>query len=160
MPAPDIGTLYQFESHIDAAVKSIIDAQIEDDEITTFIQRSTSELSTPRIEIQFSLAADRKHLVSKDDSLWPNMFSGTLQLAIVTTRSADTSDLHKKYRAVALWLINDYNRQFTEDNLPYHEVCELFLQSATPTVTDDKDQDISTLTFSAVVGIRDDAWPS
>lgn len=154
MPAASIAILYQFESYLDLAVQSVLQSE----GVTAFVQGGTDTLTTPRCEVQFSLGSDRKHLVPSDGSFWPNEFNGTLRLAIATNRGQN-SDSHKEYRAKAIWLLNDYNRQFTSSNLPYHEVIDMTLTSATPTVQSEDDIDISTLTFSVVVGIRTDAWP-
>lgn len=165
MQAPDYETLFRQEEQVENAVKAILEptgfaVNLQRD-IKLDEKGNVIPLSTPRIDVQFALGASYNLHKMQDrfGNWWYDAWSGTLSCAVVTKRSKNNAE-HGLMRAKVRRFMQTAEDKFTEAVLPYHKLSKIVESGTTPTVKTEDDCDDSTVTFSCIVAIRGDAWPS
>jgi len=148
--------LYRFEDYIESAAASILRRQ----GIATFIQQSTEDLSTPRVELQFTVGGAVEHYNFRESDTQPfiDRWSGNLVAGVVTARSIDRS-AHRGIRSKVRRLLAQWESYNTDLLLPYHELVRCIEGSSSPIIRPETDEDVSQITFEIIFGIRDGAWP-
>jgi len=156
MPAPDFPKLYQFEDYVEAAAKSIL----SEAGLVAVISREDAPAVTPRVEISCVMGAATEHYGrrAEDGELFLDRWTGSLNFDVITDR-VKNREQHRPIRAKLRWLMQDLSF-WTIDRLPYHQVIRLIESGTTPELRNEKEQDVSALVFSLVLGIRADAWPA
>lgn len=164
--APDIKTLYKLRNQIEDAFKTIL----EDAGLTVFTQRSEGKFQTPSVSLQYTGGnALDAWMRDSDDQPRIGAWDGNIQFVVATQRSQD-DDKHVDYVASLRELMADRATRgagwsttqegvFSETELPYHQVSDLFEQSEQPTADLENDLDRTTLTYSLRLNIRPNAWP-
>jgi hypothetical protein len=154
MPAANIETLFQFENALETAVKTILAAI----PLTAYRQRDVDEVATPWAAIQLSGTRAERAAHLNGSVTWPDGFSGSLRVVIVTNRGQNAAS-HTTYVGKVRKAIYDLTN-FTTGLLPYHKVWNAMETGTNPTVTADQNEDASEITFKLDWLIREDAWPT
>lgn len=166
MPAPDFATLYDFETQIEGAVVSAIVAFLAQAGITAQVERSQSSdtESTPRVEVNFTpgnALSQRTTIGQAVPKQVPNAFEGSLSIRVVTTRPipTDNADLHGPIRGWGRYVLSAEAKAFTTAILPYLQILEMLPAGSASQLYDEKQQDITELTFNVWFCVRNEAWP-
>lgn len=154
MPAAStIEELYQFENSLESAAKSILAAV----PLNAYRQRDTDEVATPWAAIQLSGTRAERAAHVIDDVAWPDGFSGSLRVVIVTNRGQNAAS-HTTYVGKVRRALYDLPN-WTALLLPYHKVWNVMETGTAPTPIEDQNQDASEITFKVDWLIRETAWP-
>ncbi len=155
MPAPDFPKLYQFEDYVEAAAKSFLTQH----GLTAMIAREDAIATTPRVDVSCVMGAATRHYGRRasDGEIFLDRWNGSLNFDVITDR-VKNREQHRPLRAKLRWLMQDLSF-WRIDLLPYHQIVELIETGTTPELVNEKEQDVSALVFSLVLGIRADAWP-
>lgn len=162
-PATDYTELYDPESAIEAAVKSVL----EDQGLVAVTVADSPEFqkARPRCEILFQNGAESGHaFILPDASIRADVWAGTLQLACVTSATSapgvSASTQHRQYRAQVRSVCAGYFRTLkSPEVLPFHIIMDV---EESGTSNEYKPQDglwASNISFAVKYGIRPDAWP-
>lgn len=147
-------TCYAIEDAVEAAIFSVLAAA----GFSPFIQRTKSQLVTPRVEVQFVLGASREHMVNVLGVNRNDAWDGVLRTRIVTDRTNNATD-HRTYRANVRATLSNISL-ITSSNLPDHEIRRM-QESGTPLeISDQHDQDISEVQWALVVAVKFPSWPT
>jgi hypothetical protein len=154
-PASRYEDIYDFETQIEAAVKSAL----ESEGLTAHKQRDTDSLTTPRVEIQYVTgAAMEEYALLPDGTRRPSHFIGTLGTTIVTARQTNGS-VHALWRARVRSTLYDFRNTInTTTLLPYLEVWHLQESGTSPSIQEES-FDISSVSWALRFSIRHNAWP-
>lgn len=170
MPAENLTQLFAFESAIEAATRSILQAAGLPD---TYVSQGTDNLPPAYIEVTFSPGPainQAVRLVGTEsvETLDYDFYDGQLTLRIVTPRTDDqpvlpagVATMHESWAAGVRVALREAAAPFTEARLPYHAVktirplgTERGLEP--PPIL----QDFTRLDFALQFGIRSTAWPA
>lgn len=160
MSAPDLATLYDFETQIEAAVSAIL----TDGGVTVqAVSRGEAILASPFCAVTYQHGgpwpSGSPRYVSVGGDFRPDQFSGTVQITAATDRKRNP-DTHKTYRGKIRALGYQFVGQFTGSNLPYLAVMD-FTETGTQPVEDEgKNLDLSILSWDIRFAILPNAWPT
>jgi hypothetical protein len=160
MPAPDIKTLYKFESNVEPAVKAaLIAAGLPDGNVTIALGSTT--LATPSTEVTLRLGANNGHKFPPPTlSYWVFDQWGCVVNVVIRTNRGSNAASHEDYRATLRMVLPDVFARINAA-LTYHAFAEPFREQGTSISVDaENDHDISELSFSSVLAIKRDAWPT
>lgn len=168
MAAPDFGTLYDFETPIEEAAKNAITDTLTANSVSgvTFsVSRDSATDDTPRIDIVFASGQAMTQRTAAGQAVpkqVPNAFEGLLTLRLSTTRPISTGNaaLHGKIRGLIRYAMSAGAKAFDPTDTPYLQILQMLPEASTPQLYDEKQQDISELTFRVWFAIRNDAWPA
>lgn len=159
MPATDVLQLYDFETAIEGAWKTLL----TDYGAAAFTQREYADLPDLRIDIQFALGAAQGHRRRYSGSHWLDAYHYRLTLGIVTPRkirNVEQTTLHATYRAKCRIFAQYASGMLDDDELlPYHTLTQIQEDGTAPAVVSADDCDVSEIAFKGIVSIRDSAWP-
>jgi len=158
MAASELADIYNFED----AIESAFATALEDEGLTVFTQRSTSELTTPRVELRCELGGTTDQFAADADGvLQLSTWAFTLRATVVTNRLENNSS-HATDRARLRSLLVAFST-WTAVNaaLDYIVVSRNTIEELATqyNVNTEEDQDASALSFNGLLRIRDDAWP-
>lgn len=155
--------LYKFEDYIEAAAKDILGENGLEITDAAFIQRDNEEVTTPSVGIQFTTgqALERYGFRASDNQPFLDLWSGKLTFAITTQRGKEAfnNSQHARLRAAIRYAMQDLTLWNTT-RLPYHAVAKILEAGTSPQIVDDRDRDISEISFNVILAIRSDAWPA
>lgn len=163
MAAPDLETLFNFESAIEPAILT----RLEDLGITTKIRQGTDTLLSGRVDVELEMGGATGNLyIPKflpdgpcDTRLClEQRWSAMLNFAVITARDRNAS-LHRPYVAKIRVLMLDFFHQFPVELLPFHALVNVQSAGTAPGLVTEKDEDVTRLRYQAVVAIREGAWP-
>lgn len=162
MPAPDLATLFDFETPIEdvAAVhfKTLYPAW------QVLTPRTTSadenKLKTPRLEIRLQVAGSgiQENQRPSDGKWYRSTRTGTLTFRVVAARGKAGQDIGKMAGAVRAGCL-ELMQMFTGVNLPYYEIMSLVEMSGTPSIFAGNDEIIKELGYAIGWGILPSAFP-
>lgn len=170
MSAPNIQTVYDFETPFELALKNILAAIFAAQtpaivcQITT--QADAPIKDTPRVEIQFqpgNALSQRTALGNASPAKQvPNAFNGRFVVSIYATRtiSAGNQALLPAIRGLVRYALSAGAKVFKDTNLPYWQILEMLPEASTPVIFDAKEQAGTELTYSVQFAIANSAWPS
>ena len=147
--------LYKFEDYVESAAQAILSI----DGVRTYIQRNEDDIATPSVGVQFSVGPALEHygLRALDGQPFLDAWTGRLTFAIATKRSKNNShhsgiraSIRRRMQKIALW---------TTALMPYHQITQIIEAGTSPNLVDEKLRDISEISFSVFLNIREDAWP-
>ena len=174
MNAVDCIPLYDFETAIESAVKTIF----TNHEIEAFTSFDAPEMERvrPRVEIQFQTGAATGHRSTVDDVYRLDAFTGVCSVQVITnTSDAETETdspsnagarAHAQYRAVVRFICGELETTLTDDDagadtlLPNHSVNRFFESGTSPTIHHESGVLVSQLNFEVHFNIRPAAWPT
>lgn len=160
--ATDWHDLYKFEDYFEAAAVDILGENGLEITQFAYIQRGTEEITTPSVGVQFTTgpALERYGFRASDGAQFLDLWSAKLTFAITTQRGkAPSNNQHASLRAKIRYAMQDLTLWNTT-RLPYHQIAKIIEAGTSPQVIDDKDRDISELSFNVIFAIRHDAWPA
>ena len=160
MSAPDLATLYDFETQIEAAVSSILTAG---GVTVQAVSRSEVNVASPFCTVTYQHGgpwpSGAPRLSNQGGDWGPDQFSGTVQITVATDRKRNPNT-HKTYRGGVRSLGYRFVSQFTGVNLPYIAVMD-FTETGTQPVEDEgKNLDLSILSWDIRFAILPGAWPT
>lgn len=168
MAAPNIRTLLDFETNVETAAKTFLEADTGLSASSIFASLDQDNLVLPRISVMFELGeaidpVDLKETGSTEFEY--RKYTGTLNIIITSDGSTDGSQTdHRNHRADvrASMLLNADNFTASDGEggtlLPYYDVN--YMRPTGTTFEMDEDLAISTLSYQINLVIRNDAWPS
>jgi len=160
MAAPDIETIYDFETHFESPAVTFLNTATGISVVRTVVE---TDLTTPRIEIRFEMhdALDPAPLRGGGASAGTidyRAFNANFFATVVTDNATGQAADHSVYRRQVREALSLSGTNWTTVNNPYYD-----LKYCRPIATDyeaDGDFNLSTMSFAIVFGIRDDAWPA
>lgn len=159
MPAPDYPTLYRFEDTILPQYAAVLTAA----SVTNYRMRSTSDLTTPRVELEMHMGGTDGHgYVTPSGHVMHDRWTFTIHAKVVTARNQSASSHATYLGKVRHLLLAPSTTATINAALSYHTICKQ-LQAEQPPEMEaiaDEDHDETQLKFSGMVSIRTDAWPS
>jgi hypothetical protein len=162
MPAPDIKTLYKFESSIEPAIQSaLVSAGFPSGSV--YLARGATTLITPSASVLLRVGGNNGHRFKPPTlSYWVfDQWRCALDIMVRTNRTKDAAALsHDDYRAIVRMVMPDV---FSRVNalLTYHAFAEAFMEQSSNTAQDsENNHDITDISFSSVLAIKRDAWPT
>ena len=153
MPAPDHGTILQFEDAIETAVVTVLTAN----GMTAMRQRGSTSLATPRVEVRLMVGAAEEHYGrGAGNEPFLDFWHGTIQLAIVTNRSRNDAS-HMTYRGKCRYAMQGLTALNSAlDYLAFSRVLE---SGTSPEIHADENHDATVVSFAVDFCVRADAWP-
>jgi hypothetical protein len=157
--APDLATLYDFESHFLRAASSILEAA----GFNVFTQLDPlEELVTPRLEVFFVMQPedDAMSLTESKGEPYYNSQHGRLDLNVVT-RAVDGANLgHGTLRGRVRVEMLRMRRRWVEPTLPYYHLWRLQGEASKPETQGQNDEIISRLSYSLSFRIPPESMPA
>ncbi|MBS0328220.1 MAG: hypothetical protein JSR30_00075 [Proteobacteria bacterium] len=166
MSAPDVATLYDFENQIEPVVKAALAAALSAASITcqVMVTQDVAVKDTPRVELELVMGGpniQRTAIGQANPRQVPNALYFTFNATVVTTRVNDqSSPVHGKIRGITRFLLSPASKIFDGSALPYLQMLEILPAATAPQVQQDKEQDMTVLSYSGIFAIRNDAWPN
>lgn len=162
MPAPNYQTLYDFETQLETAWATILTTALAAIPITCQVltTRSATTDNTPRVELECLVGpalSQRKGLSTGTYREVPNAFKFTLAVRIVTTRPTNDNQ-HGVIRGLIRYNLTASANVITAQ-LAYLQILEQLMQTGASHIIDEKEQDVSELTYDGWFAIADSAWP-
>ena len=166
MAAPDLQTLFDFESQI----QPVLQARAEALGIAqTALQDQTSKIVTSgRLDIELTMGTATGHLYTPKNlpdgplntaNCFEDAWNAVVSLNVVTDRNVNAA-LHAKYRAWVRSMLIQYFSQFGPDVLPYHQIAFAKTLGTRINLVNAKEEDVSQLNTAVVIYIRPGAWPA
>jgi hypothetical protein len=164
MPAPDVQTLYDFETQLEGAWADVFEDKFTELSITCAVgvSRDADVETTPRVEVVLNLGGpltQQTTIGQARPKQVPNAFTGTLTVSVITTRETNASS-HGPIRGVIRYLMSGANQIMTEVRLPYLQILDLQPAGSAPTVNPEKNEDSTELVYAIIFAIRNEAWPA
>jgi hypothetical protein len=168
MAAPDLETLLDFETNVEAAAKTFLSTATGLAASSAFASLDQDDLVLPRFSAMFELGealdpTDAKTTGSSE--LEYRKYTGTLSVMVSTNAAIDgTETNHRSIRAKvrSALLLNAANFTTSDGDggtiLPYYDVN--YLRPTGTTMEIDGDIATSTLAYEMNLVIRNDAWPA
>jgi hypothetical protein len=160
MPAAEnILTLYQFEEQVEPYIKTaLVTAGLASGAV--FVSQSGETLQTPSTSIGLSVGQvmPRKEIVTGHTYPLFSQWNVALRFLTRTNRDANPS-LHQTHRAAIRYVMNEI---FSLVNalLPHHAFATVPMESGTSIgIDEENNHDVTSMNFTAVLGIKPDAWP-
>jgi hypothetical protein len=158
MPADLIETLLKFEETIEPQLVAALNTAGAGN---VFAAHSVSEISTPCLSVKLLVGATNGHLF-KDPvtGFWMWDQWAVQVVGEVRTNRYANADSHATYRAKMRLVMLDFKRKINP-LLNYHALADLPREDGTSNFVDEENNhDLSQITFSAVLAIKRDAWPT
>ena len=160
MAAPDIETIYDFETHFESPAVTFLNTATSISVVRTVVE---TDLTTPRIEIRFEMADAFDPPPQRGGGASPTTieyraFNANFFATVVTDNATGQAADHSVYRRQVREAFALSGTNWTTTNNPYYD-----LKYCRPVSTDyeaDGDFNLSTMSYAIVFGIRDDAWPA
>lgn len=157
MSAPDLATLYRVEDAVEAAWKTVLEA----DGLTVFKSISEDVLTVPRVDVECSLGAPTGHRFEVTPGQWTmDAWQATIRCNIKTKRFDAQPELHQEWISKVRLAGQYFTDRFSEATLPFHTLTMIQESGTDRGVDDTDDTDFSTIQWDAIVCIRSNAWPS
>ncbi len=166
MPAPDLPTLYDFETQIESAFQSVLQAALLTASIVcqVIITRDSAIDDTPRIELQCTVGAPLSQrrgtgTIGVNYREIPIAFGFKLSATVITTRPTNDNE-HGAIRGLTRFNLSAAANVITARNLPYLQILEMLPAGSPPAILDEKQQDKSLLEYDGWFAIQNSAWPT
>lgn len=154
MKATTLKELLVINTGVEAALKARFTPLLK-----TLVQRDAEDIPAECLEVQFLQGAWTGHwgvtpLGKMEHAAWTYQ----LRVNVRTKRVADPQALHSDYTGAMRELLR---AAFLDpDLLPFHSLASMDEQSASEQVAVADDQDVSSLSYSGLIVVKDDAWPA
>jgi hypothetical protein len=157
MPAPDLQTLYKVEDAIEAAWKTVLQAE----GLTAFKTRDDDVLTLPRVDILVALGGATGHRGLRAPGQFAlDAWAGQVTLQVKTKRVSDQPETHADWVAEVRLAAQYFEDRLGASVLPFHALSMVQESGTERSVGDDDETDISAISFDFIVSIRSNAWPS
>lgn len=158
MIAPDLQSLFMIEQDLEIEFKRILSAG----GVTANIYRSREGVSeeTPWLEISFLVGRIHGHqyLYADGRKFYDTWVDSRLELKVCTNRGTNAA-AHKVILGRARSIVQLCSLAQTWDQA-YHAITDMREAGTTSGCDTENDLDFSTITFSVVHNIKNDAWPA
>lgn len=162
MPAPDLPTLFDFETHIEDALVVFFKARYAAWQVLTARTSPADEKKnrTPRMEIRVQVAGTgaQQNQRPSDGAWYQSHKLGALTLRVIAARGKDGQSLGQMRGAVRAAML-ELTQALNETNLPWYQIGSVVESSGTPAIFSDNDEIITELGFAIEWWIRPDAFP-
>ena len=164
-PAPDLVTLFDFESAIEPAVQARL-LQVGIGAVD--VRQGKGTLLSGRVDVGLKMEAATGHFYVPANlpdgplntrNCFEDAWHATLTFSIITEREQN-GQLHRSYVARVRALMLRFFTQFPEDLLPYHALSLVTTAGTAPGLMSAQNEDVTQLRYACVVSIRDGAWPA
>jgi len=164
MPAPNIETLYDFETQVETAWKIALETKLREIQLPAEVQTSRRRNieDSPRIELSMSIDTQLDQMTTKgqaNPTQVPVAFDCTLTVRVVTTREAN-DDFHGPLRGITRYILSGGNKVIDATRLPYLQVLLMSFSGSQPEFNAEKLQDYTTMTYSMRIAVASTAWPA
>jgi hypothetical protein len=153
----DLVPIYNVESNVEPGLCRILALKTGVQECHPM--HGDSELKGDRIELKLTLGPETGQCFPLHEATaLPNAWEYSLLCRVVTTRRKGSRKEHSLIRAkirVALLYVSE---ALTATELPYHQLVQVSHSGTDPHIESDNEQDVSDLSFTGVVAVRDSAW--
>lgn len=121
----------------------------------------SGKLTTPRIECEFLSGAQeqRSYIVPGTNWRYPDVWSGSLKVSIVTNRLKDDGKAeHRRQRALVRWISQNHAVEIS-DRMKYLTAIQIIESGTSREFRTLNDEDISGLSFAVKFNIHPSAFP-
>jgi hypothetical protein len=167
--APDLKTLYEFETNMENGFQTILTAPLGSITGNIYTQRQNVEKKSPRCELKFTLGSYTGHKGQDNAGVWRyDMWRFKLEATFITDRQENFA-AHELMIGQTRACLEDV---FTNVNLmpgtasassgapiPFYWICQLCESGTIPGFHSEDDTDQSQITFAGVFALRPGAWP-
>ena len=154
MAAPDLDTLFDFETQIETAIDTVLTTA----GLTATKQRDTSDLASPFVAVQFVQGETLGNLYIHTDSVKrEDRWNGEIILTITTQRQKNNSS-HATYRKAIRKEFANWQNQINAQ-LTYLILLDCKTMGSTPEIAVDENHDQSVMRYGTPFAIRSSAWP-
>jgi hypothetical protein len=166
MPAENFDLIYDIESAVESAFKSLF--QSSDLVAYTTNDAGMPSKERPRVELMYQHGAEDGHNSTASNYYRADTFAGSIIVAVITNaqdESIGTAE-HAQFRARVRNVMAKANALLVADRsgddslLPYHSVMDVVESGTAPAYTPEEGHLVSRINYSIKVNIRPDAWPS
>lgn len=156
MRAPDLKTLYSFETNFEAGFALILVGVATN----IYTQRQNVEKKSPRCELKFTLRSYTGHK-SQDVAgiMRCDMWNFKLDVTFITDRQQNFSAHEQMIGLTRATLEDVFTNVNTPTNFPFYWVSLLSESGVVPGFHSEDDTDQSQINFTGVFAIRQGAWP-
>lgn len=160
MAAPDLETLFKFEGEFESAAATFLNTATGIAVNTTLL---ATTLTAPRIDIALELGAAFDPPTARNGGASPNeidfrAYNAAFNLDIITDNATGQVSNHATYRAQVRVELMRSGANWGTVNLPYYDL--KYIRPDGETYTTDGDFNVTTMGYTIVFEIRDDAWPA
>ena len=156
-PAPDIESLFDFETQIDECLAGIF-API----CTAYFAGNDTEINGSRIDVISQVDGIDNvgglPLARYGNSMWPQAFTGKITISIISDRKLD-NDFQTIVRRQIRKTMLPFYQSINASNLPWLEITFMQEAGASRMVDEAHDADVQEMVYNLRFGIRDTAWP-
>jgi hypothetical protein len=135
--------------------------------MTAHSQQSTSDKTAPYLNLQATIGAAREEYYTKTGLTEANKnFDFSFDVQIVTNRTTTSANTtHKTYRGkvrhfMERWLARNTSGSNINASLSYLRIISMKRTGGNRGVNEGQTLDITTETYSGVLQVKDDAWPT
>jgi len=161
-PAPDLRTLLDFETNIEAKAKLVLVSALDVQASAVFATGDQDDLIFPSVGVRLDIeeALDPYDIARTEEPVNNDLeyrkFRATMQVRITTDASVNgTETEHRRLRALARAALLRNAGGFSD--LLYYDI--KYIRPTQTDFTSDGDAHISTLSYEIHFAIRGDAWP-
>ena len=160
MAAPDLESLYKFESEFEIAAVAFLNTATG---ITVNRTIQTTDLETPRIEVRFELGAAQDPPTMRGGGASPTAidyraYDAMFSADILTDNAVGRAANHFVYRATVRVAMMRSADNWKASNLPYYDL--KYLRPSGENYSTDGDFNLTEMSWELIFEIRDDAWPA
>lgn len=157
MSAPDLSTLYDFESHFIAAAKTLLD----DLGFALIGQHEAESRETPYALVEFKSSGSGAEALraAPDGALYFADYSGTLTISVVSLLGRLDQDLGG-YRGAVRAALSNHSGGLKKPTLPYYDVYMVRESETQNAVDGERDLLISSIAFEIRWTIEPVDWPA
>lgn len=165
MPAPNLPTLYDFETNFEAAVSNYFTNanstwQVLNPRTLANVTLGTDFLQTPRITSVFELGAtgDQKAFAGNSPTEYYCERTGTMTIDAVVSRQNTAQD-YRLMRGTGRVAMLERTQAFNANSLPYYQVVDIVETGATQSVNPENDELLTKLSFMVKFAILPASFP-
>lgn len=155
--APNHETLFKQQYYVEKAIVDFLKASPQS-LANVYPSRDPSAKLKPRVEVAFMLGQQGQQMKTVNGRNIPVAFDFGLILTVVTDRNDNTQD-HDDLVAKLQWYMSAAKGALTDTNMPYHQIVALQYGGFQQALGEDREEDITTVTFGGKIQIRNEAWP-
>lgn len=164
MPAPNIATLYDFETHYENAVSNYYSGlngnpfnQVLTPRTVSNVNAETDYLQTPRLMVRAAIVGIGLHETVADGNYYESHYMGTITLDVVTARN-DTAQNHGNLRGRARQGMLSATAICNTNSVPYYQTVAILPLTSNQLIDADNDEIMTQLVYSLEFFIKPDQY--
>jgi hypothetical protein len=164
MAAPTIAALLDYETNIEDALATYLDAQISSTQVLTTRTLLTSDeiLTTPRVSLSVQVTGTKPNQQTNrttDSAEYDSHKIGTVTLFTAIRRNAGGQAMTALRGGVRKAMLSA-TAALTVSNLPYYQIVTLREGSCSTSVNEENDEIAYQITYNLEFFIKPDQWPA